>query len=228
MSCQVQHKAGDLPAGDIDPYEYKTGSYNGIGKWFMGREIAHVMGFQRMEWLDRPEREQEENSTTLIKNMELQPDDVIADVGAGSGFHVFKMAPIVSNGMIYAVDIQPEMLYEMDRKANSLEVKNVELVQSSEQSVNLPQQAIDKILIVDVYHELSYPVEMIRSMHQALQPAGKIYLIEYRAEDPSIPIKTIHKMSEAQAVKEFEAHGFKLLKNINNLPWQHCMVFVKK
>ncbi len=209
-------------------YTYKFGDYNGIGKWYKGREIAHVMGFQGMEWLERPEREQEENSSKLIKNMDIQPTDVIADIGAGSGFHVFKMAPKASQGMIYAVDIQPEMLSEISRRKKATDTDNVELVLGDEKSVNLPINAIDKILMVDVYHEFNFPVEMIASMRASLKQNGAIYLIEYRGEDPNIPIKTIHKMTESQAVKEFEANGFELRENIDNLPWQHCMVFVKK
>lgn len=209
-------------------YELKSGDYNGIGKWYLGREIAHVMGFQGMEWLERPEREKEENSTTLIKNMNIQPGNVIADIGAGSGYHVFKMVEKLTTGKIFAVDIQPEMLSAMQYRKKELKLENIELVLGDEQTTNLPANSIDKILMVDVYHEFSHPVEMLQSMSQALKKNGEIYLIEYRLEDPSIPIKTIHKMSEEQAVKEFEANGFKLQKNIGNLPWQHCMVFVKQ
>lgn len=231
-SCKGKQSAPQLERSEnpesISGYEFKSGDYNGIGKWYLGREIAHVMGFQGMEWLERPEREQEENSATLIKNMNIQPNDVIADIGAGSGYHVFKMVEKLNDGKIYAVDIQPEMLSAMSVKKESLKLKNIELVLGDEQTTNLPENSIDKILMVDVYHEFNYPVEMIQSMSQALKKNCEVYLIEYRLEDPSIPIKTIHKMSEAQAVKEFKANGFALKKNIGNLPWQHCMVFVKQ
>jgi ubiquinone/menaquinone biosynthesis C-methylase UbiE len=180
-----------------------------------------------MEWLERPEREKEENTSVLLKNMNIRPEDRIADIGAGSGYHVFKMAPTANSGKIYAVDIQEEMLAEVDYKKEITGYENIDLVLGTEQSVNLPENSVDKILMVDVYHEFSFPVKMIASMKSALKKNGEIYLIEYRSEDPNISIKTIHKMSEAQAVKEFEAHGFKLKKNIDNLPWQHCMVFVK-
>lgn len=209
-------------------YIYKDGDYNGIGKWYMGREIAHVMGFQGMEWLERPEREQEENASNLLKNMNIQPDDVIADIGAGSGYHVFKMVEKCKDGKIYAVDIQPEMLEVIKLRKEDLGLKNVIPILGDVQTTNLPANSTDKILMVDVYHEISHPAEMIQSMERALKKDGEIYLIEYRLEDPTIPIKTIHKMSEKQAIKEFEANGFKLKKNIENLPWQHCMVFVKK
>lgn len=230
-SCKGQESSSESKAKTTTinhNYEYKSGDYNGIGKWYLDREIAHVMGFQGMEWLERPEREKEENVTTLIKNMNIQPNDVIADIGAGSGYHVFKMVDQLDKGKVYAVDIQPEMLAAIQAKKEDLGIENIELIKGTINSTNLPKNQIDKILMVDVYHEFSDPVAMIASMKQALKPDGEIYLIEYRLEDPNIPIKTIHKMSEAQAVKEFEANGFKLKENIENLPWQHCMIFVKQ
>ncbi len=225
---QAQPEVQSPPTETTADYVTKSGSVNGIGRWYQGREIAHVMGFQGMEWLERPEREKEENSALLLKNMDIQPADNIADIGAGSGYHVFKMATMAANGMVYAVDIQPEMLQAMQQKKEVENFSNVELVLGGEQTVNLPENSIDKILMVDVYHEFNFPIEMIASMKSALKKEGEIYLIEYRGEDPNIPIKTIHKMSEAQAVKEFAANGFKLKENIDNLPWQHCMVFVKE
>ncbi len=230
-SCKGQQPAPAQTQNQAETgsnYIFKDGDYNGIGKWYMGREIAHVMGFQGMEWLERPEREKEENSVTLLENMNIQPDDVVADIGAGSGYHVFKMVEKCTTGKIYAVDIQPEMLDVIQLRKEDLKLKNVIPILGDVQTTNLPANSTNKILMVDVYHEFSHPVEMIQSMAQALKKDGEIYLVEYRLEDPSIPIKTIHKMSEKQAVKEFEANGFKLKKNIENLPWQHCMVFVKK
>jgi SAM-dependent methyltransferase len=212
---------------DSELYTYKKGNPNGIGKWYMGREIAHVMGYQGMAWLNRPEREEEENVSLLIKNMDIQPADNIADIGAGSGYHVFKMAPLANQGQIYAVDIQPEMLAEIERQKEKKNINNVKVIQGKEKSTNLPKNTIDKVLMVDVYHEFNFPYEMLLSIKSALKKDGKIYLIEYRKEDPKIPIKPIHKMTEKQAVKEFESAGFRLVQNIDNLPWQHCMVFEK-
>ena len=209
-------------------YTYKNGSYDGIGKWYQGREIAYVMGFQGIGWLERSEREKEENVTQLIKNMDIQPTDVIADIGAGSGYHAFRMATLVSKGVVYAVDIQEEMLLSIERSKAQGKGTNIKTILGSEKTVNLPDNSIDKLLMVDVYHEFSFPVEMINSIKKALKPSGKIFLIEYRAEDQKVPIKPLHKMSEAQAVKEMQAAGFVLEKNIGNLPWQHCMIFVKK
>lgn len=208
-------------------YSYKIDDPNGIGKWYMGREIASVMGFEGMGWLERPEREAEENVTTLLKNMKIQPGDTIADIGAGSGYHVFQMAPMAYNGLIYAIDIQAEMLDEIQSKKLNRNISNVELVLGSESSIKLPENSVDKILLVDVYHEFSYPYEMMQSIKKALRPNGKVYLIEYRGEDFRVPIKKVHKMTQKQAVKEMKAAGFKLRKNLDNLPWQHCMVFVK-
>jgi len=209
-------------------YNFKEGDFNGIGKWYMGREIAYVMGFQAIGWLERSEREKEENVSKLIKNMSIESNDVVADIGAGSGYHAFRMASLVPNGLIYAVDIQTEMLMAIENKKTFTEISNIETILGTEKSVQLPKNSVDKILMVDVYHEFSFPVEMISSMKNALKSNGELFLIEYRAEDPLVPIKKIHKMSEKQAVKEMEAAGFKLRKNIENLPWQHCMVFVKK
>ena len=212
----------------IEQYTYKTGDPYGIGKWYMGREIAHVMGFEGMEWLDRPEREQEESTSKLLRNMGVDDNDTIADIGAGSGYHVFKMAPMVVEGHVYAVDIQDDMLAELRRKKEIWMVENLTLIKGSEKSVNLPENSLDKVLLVDVYHEFSFPFEMMASIKKALRPEGKVFLIEYRGEDERVPIKIIHKMTEAQAVKEMQAVGMKLERNIDNLPWQHCMVFVKE
>ena len=208
-------------------YSFKKGHPYGIGKWYQGREIAYVMGWQGIGWLERDERELEERTSLLIKNMNIKTSDVIADIGAGSGYHVFKMAPKASAGNVYAVDIQPEMLQAMASNLKFQKNSNIKLIQGSETSVNLPENTFDKILMVDVYHEFNFPFEMMHSIRKAMKKDGEIYLIEYRGEDPSVPIKKLHKMTEKQAIKEMKFAGFRLKKNIDNLPWQHCMVFVK-
>lgn len=208
-------------------YTYKNGDFNGIGKWYLGREIAYVMGFQGIDWLERSEREKEEDVTTLINNMGIKSDDIIADIGAGSGYHTFKMASLAKNGLVYAVDIQSEMLNAIELKKKSKGVLNVETILGSEKDINLPGQSLDKILLVDVYHEFNYPIEMITSIKNALKSNGLLFLIEYRGEDSNVPIKKIHKMTERQSILEMQAAGFKLKENIENLPWQHCMVFEK-
>lgn len=224
MVCSCKGQTQDAT---VD-YVYKKGDPNGIGKWYKGREIAHVMGFQGMSWLERSEREEEENTSKLLQNMNIKPGDTLADIGAGSGYHVFKIAPIVEDGLVYAVDIQPEMLAAMEAKKEEGNSKNVILVQGSEKSVNLPENSVDKVLLVDVYHEFNYPREMIQSIKKAMRSNAELYLIEYRGEDASVPIKELHKMTEAQAVKEMKDAGLFLKRNISNLPWQHCMVFVKE
>lgn len=229
-SCIAQDNNNEkqrIPKGSDSTYIFKTGEPNGIGKWYMGREIAHVMGFQGIDWLNRDEREKEEQTSLLIKNMDIQPEESIADIGAGAGYHVFKMAPLAPEGLIYAVDIQEEMLRAIEQKQQQNNLQNIKCIKGGEQTTNLPTNSIDKVLMVDVYHEFSYPKEMLESIYAALKPDGKVYLIEYRKEDQQVPIKAIHKMIEQQAVKEFEANGFTLVKNIANLPWQHCMVFRK-
>lgn len=220
---------GTIPTvfSQADSYTYKKGDYSGIGKWYQGREIAHVMGYQGMPWLERDDREKEENTTTLIANMKISQFDDIVDIGAGSGYHVFRMAKMNTDGTVYAVDIQEEMLAAMEEKKNKANITNVTLIKGSEKSVNLEPNSVDKVLIVDVYHEMSFPYEMMLSIKKAMRPDAKLYLIEYRAEDPNVPIKRLHKMTEVQAVSELRAAGFKLEENIGNLPWQHCMVFVK-
>ena len=210
-----------------DYYTFKRGDYNGIGKWYMGREIAYVMGFQGIGWLERSEREKEENVSSLIKNMKIKSNEVIADIGAGSGYHAFRIASLVTNGLVYAVDIQPEMLMAIEKTKEFSKVENIKTILGTEKTVELPKNSVDKILMVDVYHEFSFPVEMINSIKNALKPNGELFLIEYRAEDLKVPIKRIHKMTEEQAVKEMKAAGLVLKENIDNLPWQHCMIFIK-
>ena len=209
-------------------YTFKIGDNNGIGKWYMGREIAYIMGFEGIGWLERSDREKEENVSNLIKNMRIKLNDTIADIGAGSGYHAFRMAPLAKKGLVYAVDIQEEMLMAIEKSKESRKIRNIETILGSEKGVHLPKNSVDKILMVDVYHEFNFPSEMIASMKNALKPNGQLFLIEYRDEDSKVPIKKIHKMTEKQAVKEMEAAGFKLKENIENLPWQHCMVFVKE
>ena len=191
----------------------------------MGREIASVMGFEGMEWLERPERESEENVSTLIKNMSINLEDTIADIGAGSGYHTFRMALKAPKGFIYAIDIQEEMLSEISSRINNGYLKNIAPILGTETNINLIENSVDKILLVDVYHEFKYPYEMMESIKKALRPNGKIFIIEYRGEDPRVPIKKIHKMTEKQVVKEMKAIGLKLEVNMENLPWQHCLIF---
>ena len=209
-------------------YIFKRGDFNGIGKWYMGREIAYVMGYEGIGWLERSEREKEENVSNLIQNMNIKSNDTIADIGAGSGYHAFRIASLAKKGLVYAVDIQREMLMRIEKTKESKKLRNIETILGSDKSINLTKDSVDKILMVDVYHEFNFPKEMIASIKNALKPNGQLFLIEYRGEDSKVPIKKIHKMTEKQAIKELEAAGFRLKENIENLPWQHCMIFLKK
>jgi FkbM family methyltransferase len=208
-------------------YTVKLGDPNGISKWYMGRQIAQVMSHYGIDWLEREEREQEENTTQLLKNLAVQPGQVIADIGAGSGYHSTLLSKMVGNGKVYAVDVEREMIAYLNERIKREGNKNIIPVLSTEKAVSLPANSVDLMLLVDVYHEFSFPYEMTRSMLEALKPGGKLVLVEFRAEDPNVPIKTIHKMSQQQAVKEFKAAGFTFEKNTSNLPWQHCLIFRK-
>ena len=194
----------------------------------MGREIAYVMGASGAAWLERDERQKEENNELAIKNMKLKPDEVVADIGAGSGYYTFRMAKLVPDGKVYAVDIQDEMLTILNNKKKQLNTKNVEVVKSSDSSCNLPYNSIDLAIMVDVYHELSYPHEMLQSLRKALKKDGKILLIEYRGEDASVPIKPLHKTTIFQDNKEMAANGFALVYDGEFLPIQHFLEYGKK
>ena len=209
-------------------YTFKGGDVNGIRKWYMGRQIAQVMSHFGIDWLERKEREIEENSSLLLKNLAVKPGMVIADIGAGSGYHSALLSKMVGNGKVFAVDVEPEMIAYLHARIKRENLSRIVPVLSTEKNVPLPENAIDLILLVDVYHEFSYPYEMALSMFTVLKPGGKLVLVEFRAEDATVPIKTIHKLSEAQAIKELKIAGFTFEKNITNLPWQHFLVFTKK
>jgi protein-L-isoaspartate O-methyltransferase len=209
-------------------YIYKAGDPNGINKWYMGRQIAQVMSHFGVEWLERPERDFEENATLLIKNLQLKSGMNVADIGAGSGYHSRLISKLIGNGKVYAVDVEPVMLVYLKQRIEQEKLSNIIPVLGTSTSVSLPNESIDMMFLADVYHEFSHPYEMGQSMYNALKKDGKLVLVEFREEDDAVPIKSIHKMSESQAVKELKAVGFRLEKNIKNLPWQHCMIFRKK
>ena len=228
--------AGDPPppatspaASERDGVTYSTTrpSADGIGKVYMGREIAQVMGHLGAGWLERPGREREEQPRKAIEMMELRPGDVVADIGAGTGYFSFRMAEKVPKGKVLAVDIQPEMLDLMRKAAKEKHVMNVEPVLGKEDDPMLPEGAVDVVLMVDAYHEFDHPREMMQAIVKSLKPGGRVIDVEYRAEDPDVAIKPHHKMSEAQAVKEMAAVGLKHVKTLKDLPQQHFMVFQK-
>ena len=215
----------DAQAGS-DRYRYTSANRDGIGKVYMGREISYVMGHQGARWLERPEREREERTDLALENLPLEPGDVVADIGAGSGYFSIPMARMVgAEGLVYAVDIQPEMLSRLEKNAADAGVENIELILGDADATNLPESSVDMALFVDVYHELEWPFEVMTSLYASMKPGGKVVLLEYRAEDPLVPILRLHKMTEEQAVKELEAVGFRFLENADFLPQQHFLVF---
>jgi SAM-dependent methyltransferase len=213
--------AADAPYGTCQP------SSDGIGRTYLGREIAKVMGHPGIGWLERTEREKEEAPSKAIALLDLAPDAVLADIGAGSGYYSFRLARRLPKGRVVAVDIQPEMLDFLRAESAKLGVTNVQPHLGAIDDVKLPPASLDAALMVDAYHEFDHPVEMLASLRAALKPKGRIYLLEYRAEDDNVPIKTHHKMTEAQARKEFEAAGYRFVANKPGLPWQHLLVFEK-
>lgn len=215
------------PAPEPVFVEYTTGpaSPDGIGKFFHGREISQVMGHRGINWLERSEREQEEAPSKAIAAIDLAPDAVLADIGAGSGYYSFRLAEKVPQGRIIAVDIEPKMLDFLRAKSAELGVTNVEPHLGTIDDVKLPAASLDAALMVDAYHEFSHPREMLASLRHALKPGGRIFLLEFRGEDPKVPIKPLHKMTEAQARLELEGAGFRFVSNLRPLPWQHFMIF---
>lgn len=208
---------------------YTTGvpSRDGIGKVYMGREISHVMGHLGASWLERPKREQEERTDLFISGLPVKEDSVVADIGAGTGYFTFPIAQRVPLGEVYAVDIQPEMLGFMATRIAQDNILNVETVLGSKDNPNLPAAAIDLAFIVDAYHEFAFPREMGQSLVESLKPGGNLVLVEYRAEDPRVPIKRLHKMSEAQVKKEMTAIGLEWVRTDDYLPQQHVLIFQK-
>jgi ubiquinone/menaquinone biosynthesis C-methylase UbiE len=214
---------GALAADAPPTYVQGQKSRDGIGKYFMGREIAQVMGHQGARWLERPERQAEEDTASVIRALELKPEWIVADIGCGTGYYSYRIAPSVKE--VLGVDIQQEMLDLLTAAGKKQGIANVKPVLGTVADPKLAAESVDLILLVDVYHEFDHPVEMLTAMRKALTPDGRIALVEFKAEDPQIPIKPIHKMSEAQARKEFTALGFTWERTVSTLPWQHLIFF---
>lgn len=209
-------------------YTYHKASLDGTGKFYMGREIAHVMNAAGGEWLERENRSREENTNLLIKQINLPVNGIVADIGAGTGYYSFKLSAKVPKGRVYAVEIQDEFIKYLKNKKAILKDTIVEIVKSSNQSFYLPPKSIDLALMVDVYHELEYPHEILYQIRNALKDNGKLLLIEYRGEDPSIHIKALHKTTVVQLNKELISNGFRLNYKGDFLPIQHFLLFQKK
>ena len=209
-------------------YETIAPSPDGIGRRYMGREIAGIMGWQGAEWLERAEREQEERTDLLLPELELTPGMKVADIGAGTGYIARRMVKQVGQaGVVMAVDVQPEMIRMLSAMAKRKKLANIRPVLSTATDVRLKPASIDLAIMVDVYHELEHPYELLASIVRALKPDGRVVFVEYKAEDPSIPIKPLHKMSVEQVKREAAVHPLEFDRAVETLPWQHIVVFRK-
>ena len=209
-------------------YRATIPSPDGTGIVYMGRETAAVMGHEGADWLERPERVVEERPDLLLGALALKAGMRVADIGAGTGYYSWRMAERVGpSGRIYAVDVQPEMLALLTREMDKRKVVNVTGVLGSTTDPRLPAGAIDLVLMVDVYHEFDRPREMLDALVRALKPGGRVVFVEYRAEDPAVPIKPHHKMTEAQVKREANAAGLVWKETIETLPWQHIVIFTR-
>ena len=209
------------------PYTYGNASPGGTGKFYFGREIARVIGPSSAAWLDRNSRPQEENTQLAIDKIKLPATAAIADIGAGTGYYTFKLAPKVPEGKVYAVEIQDEMIAALNNKKQKLKQANVEVIKGSTTSPNLPANSVDLAIMVDVYHELEFPVEVLTAIKKSLKKGGQLLLIEYKGEDPAVAIRPLHKTTVAQLNKELAANGFRISYQGNFLPIQHFLIYKK-
>jgi len=219
------------PASPTPPlYEIRANhDPDGTGKFYLGREIAQVMGPGGIEWLDRPEREEEEHPAKVLDSLDLRPGDVVADLGAGSGYFTFRIASKVGKtGKVLAVEIQEAMLNTLRARAAAMKATNVEVVRGSETDPHLPVRGVNLVLLVDVYHELTYPFEVMTKVREALKTRGRVVFVEYRKEDPAVRIKEVHKMSVEQLEKEMNAVGLVRVRTVETLPLQHIVIFEKR
>ncbi len=208
--------------------QLKRANVEGIGKFYLGRQISHVMGHQGARWLERPEREREENTSEMIRSLKLRPGDKVADIGVGTGYIARRIAKVIGEkGIVFGVDIQPEMLELLDKKMKAAGIHNVKGALGTITDPKLPPNSIDLIIMVDVYHEFSHPYEMMAGIVKALKVGGRIAFVEYRGEDPKVPIKRLHKMTEAQVKKEAALFPLKHVQTYKKLPWQHVVFFEK-
>ncbi|MEO6327815.1 MAG: class I SAM-dependent methyltransferase [Ginsengibacter sp.] len=226
-TCRCQKKNLQPQLKSDSTYSFAKRSSDGTGKYYLGREISFIMGAEGADWLQRNTRQQEENTRLAIEKMQLTPRSVVADIGAGTGYYTFAIAGKITQGKVFAVEIQEEMIKYLQDKKISTGITNVEIIKGTDKSPNLTENSVDLAIMVDVYHELEFPHEMLESIKKALKTDGKILLLEYRAEDASIAIKPHHKMTVKQADKEMIANGFELLYDGEFLPIQHFLLYRK-
>jgi ubiquinone/menaquinone biosynthesis C-methylase UbiE len=207
--------AATLPAEDYKP-----------GRSYMGRLIAPPMHYSGAGWLTRKSRVREEHPTKMLKSLDLKPGQVVCDFGCGNGYHTLQLAKIVGpTGLVYAIDIQQEMLDMLAERSAPRGLENIKPVLATADDPGMPPETFDLVLMVDVYHELSHPPEVLVVVRASLKPEGRLVLVEFREEDPEVPILPLHKMSQAQVLKELEHNSFKLVGQYDELPWQHVLSF---
>jgi SAM-dependent methyltransferase len=219
-----------LSAELTNRYEFRQlHDRNGIGKFYMGREIAHVMGHQAADWLERPERDAEEHTEKLVDQLKLKPGDVVADIGCGTGYFSRRLAKKVApGGRVLGVDIQPEMLQILTNQMTKAGVTNVVPILGTITDPKLPTNSVDLALMVDVYHEFDHPFEMVQAIVRGLKPGGRVVFVEFRAEDPKVPILAVHKMTEAQVKREMAPFPLEWVETLDPLPRQHIIVFRRR
>jgi ubiquinone/menaquinone biosynthesis C-methylase UbiE len=216
-------------AAEVPLYSSIPQTADGIGKLYMGREIAHVMSYHGADWLERPERAREERPDRVLATLDVKPGMAVADIGTGTGYYARRIASSVGpTGVVYATDIQPEMLKQLEIEASLRGIANVKPVLATPTDPRLPPQSVDLAIMVDVYHELEYPHEVLSGIVRALKPGGRVAFVEFRADDPKVPIKRLHTMSEAQIRKEASAQPLEWVKTVRDLPWQYVVIFRRK
>jgi SAM-dependent methyltransferase len=228
LSCLWGVRGAWAETTPVPRYQSGTPSQDGIGKYYYQREIAQIMGFEGAAWLEREERAQEERPDLLVNALHLKPGLAVADIGAGSGYLAKRMAPIIAPGRVFAVDVQPQMVDLLKGLSAQPGLANIVPILGSPDDVRLAAESLDLAVMVDVYHELSYPYEIVRSILTALKPGGRLVFVEYRGEDPRVPIKPLHKMTIAQIRLEMQQFPLALERTDERLPIQHIVVFRKR
>lgn len=212
----------------VEGYSNGPKTRDGLGKYYFGREIAHYMSHMGAPWLERPERDSEERPDLVIESLQLKPGDRVVDLGCGSGYFSSRLAKAVGDsGVVYGVEIQKEMLVILDKAMKAQGVRNVVGVLGTVEDPKIPEP-VDLVIMVDVYHEVSHPAEMMAAVCRRLKPGGRVALVEYRGEDPGVPIKPLHKMTEAQIKKEMTAQPLDYVETVSTLPRQHLVIFRKR